>query len=154
MFRDATSRINLENDFWKKTDILSKLHIVRGNKKVQKVLGEVIKRSKSNSNEGDRKIPLTKSEEQKVKEIYVQILQTLIGYTSRLKGYAASRNFTSIQQTMQDIVIVNSQAHQAQVTKTLGISAEEYLELLQVEGGLPINDMNFLLNAMISETIQ
>ena len=154
VFRDATSRINLENDFWKKTDILSKLHIVRGNKKVQTVLDKVTKRSKRDSNEGDRKIPLSKSEEQKVKEIYVQILQTLIGYTSRLKGYAASRNFTSIQQTMQDIVIVNSQAHQTQVTKTLGISAEEYLELLQVEGGLPINDINFLLNAMISETIQ
>ena len=151
VFRDATSRIDLTSNLWtddKFISILSKLHIIRGNKKLSKVVDKVKKRASNGSNKSTA--PVTKSEEQKIREVYVQILQTLIGYTVRLKGYAATRNFTSIEQTLQDIA--NSVEYQEQVKETLGISANEYIELLQVEDGLPINDMDFMLNAMIAET--
>lgn len=149
VFRDATSRVNLQSDLWKKTDILSKLHIVRGNNKVSKLIDKVKKRV-NNGGPKSPKPPLTKSEEQKIKELYVQILQSLIGFTVRMKGYAASRGYTSIEQTLQDIK--NSQVFETQMKKTLGISAEEYIMLLQVEDGLPVNDMDFMFNAMIAET--
>ena len=152
VFRDATSRIDLTSDLWtddKFISILSKLHIVRGNKKLSGVVDKVKKRVKDDTVKKPSK-PVTKSEEQKIREVYVQILQTLIGYTVRLKGYAATRNFTSIEQTLQDIT--NSVEYQEQVINDIGISANEYIELLQVKDGLPINDMNFMLNAMITET--
>lgn len=149
VFRDVITRINLQSDLWKKIDILNKLHIVRGKNKVSKIIDKVNKRVNTGGSKS-LKPPLTKSEEQKVKELYVQILQSLIGFTVRIKGYAASRGYTSIEQTLQDIK--KSEVFEIQMKKTLGISAEEYIMLLQVEDGLPVNDMNFMFNAMIAET--
>ena len=149
VFRDAISRVNLNSTLWTMTDILSKLHIVRGNNKISKIIDKVKKRV-NNGGSKNNNPPLTKSEEQKVKELYVQILQSLIGFTVRIKGYAATREFTSIEQTLQDIK--NSKEFNQQMKKTLGISADEYIELLQVEDGLPVNDMNFMFNAMVAET--
>lgn len=149
VFRDAISRVNLDSGLWTMTDILIKLHIVRGNNKVSKIIDKVKKRVNTSGSKSP-KPPLTKSEEQKVKELYVQILQSLIGFTVRIKGYAASRGYTSIEQTLQDIKKL--EVFELQMKKTLGISAEEYIMLLQVEDGLPVNDMNFMFNAMIAET--
>jgi predicted DNA-binding protein YlxM (UPF0122 family) len=93
VFRDAISRVNLNSTLWTMTDILSKLHIVRGNNKISKIIDKVKKRV-NNGGSKNNNPPLTKSEEQKVKELYVQILQSLIGFTVRIKGYAATREFT------------------------------------------------------------
>jgi hypothetical protein len=150
VFQDVITRVNLKSNLWTKTDILSKLHIVRGNNKVSKLIDKVKKRV-NNGGKKSTTPPITKTEEQKIKELYVQIMYSLIGWTDRIKGYAASRGFTTIEQTLESIK--QSEQLDSQMAATLGISASEYIELLQVEGGLPVNDMDFMFNAKISETV-
>lgn len=135
---------------WGRTDILFKLHIVRGNKKIESLIEKIKKRVPNNR----ATLPLPKkekSDEQKVKEFYVQILESLFGFIVRIKGFAAENNFTTVRQTLEAIVL-NPDLNKSMI-KDLGISAEEYIMLLgdDEHQGLPESNMDYLLNSIIAE---
>ena len=146
-FRDMLS-VDLTNlKFWGKTDILLKLHIVRGNKKSNTLITNIKKRA-TNPN---KKISIQqlKSDERKVKEIYVQILESLFGFIIRISGFAAQRNFTTVRNTLEAISLEVNLDKLMQTT--IGISADDYIELLDESNGLPVSTMDYILNSIIAE---
>jgi hypothetical protein len=147
IFRSTFERMDLENPFWKTNiDLLSKLKINTGQAKTKKLIEKIKKRISKPTAPKTKK---DKTEEKDMRLFYIQILEMLIGYPCfRLNGYAASKGFTTIQETLEEIskdpVLAES------LKKTLGISANEFILLLN-EDGLPVDVMNYLFNVMVSE---
>jgi predicted glycosyltransferase len=135
---------------WGRTDILLKLHIAKGNKKVESLIAKIQKRVPSLTNTTP-KSKQDKSDEKKVEEFYVQILESLFGFLVRMKGFAAESNFVTVRDTLEAISL-NHTLNKSMI-KDLGISAEEYIILLgdDENQGLPESTMNHLLNSMNAE---
>lgn len=149
IFRDMTSKVDLTSEFWiSNLEILKKLNILKGKSKTEKLITNIKKRVA-----GAPRSKVEKKEAEDIRVFYVQILTLLVSFACfRLKGYAANRNFTSVVNTLQSIT--NDEILSAQVQKTLGISAEEYIMLLtDKDSCLPVTDMDYLFNAEISEML-
>jgi hypothetical protein len=93
-----------------------------------------------------------KSDENKVRDFYIQILESLFGFLVRMKGFAAESNFVTVRDTLEAISL-DPKLNESMI-KDLGISANEYIILLgdDENKGLPESTMNHLLNSMNAET--
>jgi hypothetical protein len=149
-FRDMLNVDLTNKHVWGRTDILLKLHIAKGNKKVESLIAKIQKRVPSSKNTAP-KSKQDKSDEKKVEEFYVQILESLFGFLVRMKGFAAESNFVTVRDTLEAISL--NPALNKSMIKDLGISAEEYIILLgdDENQGLPESTMNHLLNSMNAE---
>jgi hypothetical protein len=152
-FRDMI-KVDLTNKHvWGRTDILLKLRIVKGDKKIESLIDKIQKRVPSSKNIVS-KSKQDKTDEKKIEEFYVQILKSLFGFLVRMKGFAAECNFVTVRDTLE-AVSLNSKLNKTMI-KDLGISAEEYIILLgdDENRGLPESTMNHLLNSMNAEASQ
>jgi phage portal protein BeeE len=101
-FRDMLNVDLTNKHVWGRTDILLKLHIAKGNKKVESLIDKIQKRVPSSKNTVP-KSKQDKSDEKKVEEFYVQILESLFGFLVRMKGFAAESNFVTVRDTLEAI---------------------------------------------------
>ena len=82
----------------------------------------------------------------------VQRRESLFGWLGMMRGFAASRGLTSIEQALEEIG--KDTERDEIMIKRLGISSAEYMALMEIEDGLPVTDMNFMFNSMITEMEQ
>jgi hypothetical protein len=152
-FRDMINVDLTNKHIWGRTDILLKLHIAKGNNKIESLIDKIKKRVPGSKNSTPQS-KQDKTDERKVEEFYVQILKSLFGFLVRMKGFAAESNFVTVRDTLEAISL-EPKLNESMI-KDLGISAEEYIILLgdDENRGLPESTMNHLLNSMNAEVTQ
>ena len=152
-FRDMINVDLTNKHIWGRTDILLKLHITKGNNKIESLIDKIKKRVPGSKNSTPQS-KQDKTDERNVEEFYVQILKSLFGFLVRMKGFAAESNFVTVRDTLEAISL--EPALNKSMIKDLGISAEEYIILLgdDENRGLPESTMNHLLNSMNAEVTQ
>ena len=149
-YRDCINSLSLtDKKFWNSNilDILSKVKISKGSSRVKTLINQVKKRVSKNKKPRNKRT-LTKTQEQNMKELITYIMESLIGMIGIMRGLGATNNLFTVREVVEQ---VKSQSEFRETfVNTLGISADEYIQLLDTDC-MPESSMNHLLQGFIEE---
>ena len=150
-YRDCINSIShTDQKFWTPAilSILSKLNSSKGTTKTIKLIEKIKKRIQNNTKPPKPGSKAVKTQEQETKELIVYIMESLVGIIGIIKGVGASKKLYTVRECVEEISL--SSTYSNAFKKTLGITPEEYIEVLDT-GSMPESSMNHLLQGYIGE---
>ena len=152
-YRECVNSLSLTSkNFWNPEilSILEKLIINSKSSSPKKLFTKVKKRIvQPNTKSKQSKKELT--QEENLKQLIAYIMQVLIGAISLIKGVGAKENLFTLRECLEHIQ--HSEELNSSLVKSLGISAEDYIKLIDTNE-LPSLSMDHLLQGFIQDLKQ